>query len=1118
MDAHDTEGTDGHFELTQGAADHLRGLRDRASVLQAIDLYAWRRFEKRVERWRLAGCKREERADGGSYKRTRPDAATFYLENKRTKPNDVPFYLENMDRDPCDVSDEFMDTISGDQLGLGGVPFAGDLEQWRASFGFHQWPEGWAGPKLTQACLFRMTPHEKIFADATSTKLKVGAQVEYSLKAQILMHMHGQYKSTGGRGSRHRVADPNVPEHDVWTNVIPYPMGYVSPFTNAPWPPNTVAEALMPLISEAYRAGLMTAAGGFPDIVATAAPLPSQAVQRAAVAAAFGPEAHLAALQQVAQAAATPQVTTPSGLTVDVDVPTEDPIPQLDNWEERSRQMVRAPSADVAEAFRTEIVVPVSTTNPRNTLDMYRVGGGFGNAEIGILSTEEFQSLGGISDGGLLYRTDNLWRARGLDYRHFMRQRVPSRAVGDARALVQYPAERAVSLDALVVTHNSRHYHLGREDGTRRLLPHLGQNEAYWAARPGLNDDSRRRLEIGLGQAPLTNFDVFLRDLIERPRFIQDMRKQALDSATFGTHRRSIETLFPKFVSRIGTTHELLLPKMQLMNTLVTIVTKARPGGRWTGDRDVDHVDPEAKQGWVVLPYSPENGITLPAYDVFVRHIIKYRGPSREYQEPVFSNGRQESGATNAQYRESVVLGHVNTKLFEGTLNHLNRTEYEQGYPAHLVYHWRSLWMTFVFFWRASGEDGGPYRMMGRAAINPNNGNGLTQYRPHEPFQEGTPVSERSDRRWFDVWGNPRRLSAERNDEFAGVPLPSQYGMEAAIAQGSDAARAIAMNAQAPDGLRYSMGERLFNDATRFATLMHPEDAYRIENPTGAFIPPTEVRVSARALSALFLQEQLRRPHTQRVDSDGYMLPVWPSAADHYEGQCGPLLAALHRPRPDHASRSQFENSSNPAKWEPVSYSDPWFVEDPVRPAVPGSLGANREHVYKSGVLLQLAQATDHRRHATQCLEKLADDERTRQRELEERMDGERRRPPRPVDPEAERLGALADRVQAASERADRDYATEDEEDYMEEDAPQQPPPNQIVQRDGGGGPPTLNLRYAYLGDPRDPDAPGHGGQPPSSDSSGDEDNSESEGSDAEEHARPFEARSARDRRSALGV
>ena len=1068
MDAHDTEGTDGHFELTQGLADHFTGFRDRARVLQDIDLYAWRRFAKRAEMKRLANCEpSEERADGGGGKRTRLAGATFHL--------------ENMDLDPCKVSDEYMDAISGDQLGLGGLPFEGDMEQWRASFGFHRWPEGWAGANLTQACLFRMTPHEKIFADETSAKIKVGAQVEYGLKAQILMHMHSQYKSTGGRGSRHRVADPNVPEHDVWTRVIPYPMGYVSPFTNAPWPQNTVTEALMPLISEAYRAGLMTAAGGFPDIMATAAPLPRLAVQQAA---ALGAAAHITALREIAQQAATPQVTTPSGETINVvATPTEDPIPQIDNWEERSREMARAPNDDLAWAFRTDIVVAVSEQNPRLSFDMYRLGSMLFNAEIGILSTQEFRCLGGISDGGLLHRTDNLWRARGLDYRHFMRQRVPSRAVGDARALLQYPAERAVSLDALVVTHNSRHYHLVREDGTRRLSPHLGQNEAYWTVRPMINDDSRRRLEIGLGQAPLTNFDMFLRNLIERPRYIQETRERALGNRLSYLHGVNIDAWFPKFVSRIGTTHELLLPKMQLMNTLVTIVTKARPGGGWTGDRDMDHVDAEAKQGWVVLPYSPENGITLPAYDVFVRHIIKYRGPSREYEEPVFSNGLQESGATNAQYRESAVLGHVNNKLFGGTLTRDNRREYEQGYPASQFSYWRSIWMTFVSFWRASGEDGGPYRMMGRAAINPRNGNGLTQYRPHEPFQEDTPVSERSDRRWSDVWGNPRRLSAERKTEFAGAPLPSHYGMETAIAEGTDTARAIASNAQAPDGLRYSMGERLFNDATRFATLMHPEDAYRIENPTGAFIPPTEVRVSARALSALFLQEQLRRPHTQRVDSDGYMRPVWPSAADHYEGQCGPLLAALHRPRPDQAFQSQFENYSNPARWEPVSYTDPWFVEDPGRLAdrnVPASLGANREHVYKSGVLLQLAQANDYRHHATQCLEKLADDAERQLQEVRERMDGERRRPPRPVDPEAERLGAVADRVQAASERADRDYATEDEDDMMM--------------------------------DPRDPAHPGHG-RPPSSDSSGDEDNSESEDSDAVEHERPFEARAAGGRR-----
>ena len=1046
MDAHDTEGTDGHFELTQGAADHLRGFRDRASVLQAIDLYAWRRFEKRVERWRLADCKREERADGGSYKRTRPDAATFYLENKRAKPNDVPFYLENMDRDPCEVSDEFMDTISGDQLGLGGVPFPGDLEQWSASFGDLKWPEGWAGPQLTQACLFRMTPHEKIFADATSTKIRVGAQVEYSLKAQILMHMHGQYKSTGGRGSRHRVPDPNVPEHDVWTDVIPYPMGYVSPFTNAPWLQNTVTEALMPLISEAYRAGLMTAAGGFPDIVATAAALPSLAVQQAAAASA---EAHITALQQLAQQAATPQVTTPSGETIAVAMPTEDPIPQIDNWEERSREMARAPSVDLAWAFRTDIVVPVSEQNPRLSLDMYRAGSLLSTVEIGTISTEEFRCLGGISDGGLLHRTDNLWRARGLDYRHFMRQRVPSRAVGDARALLQYPAERAVSLDALVTTHNSRHFHLAREDGTRRLIPHLGQNEAYWTVRPMINDDSRRRLEIGLGQAPLTNFDMFLRDLIERPRYIKEMRQQAIENKLSYVHGRNIDTWFPEFVSRIGTTHELLLPRMHIMNTLVTIVTKGRPGGRWTGIQDFDHVNQEAKQGWIVLPYSPENGITLPAYDVFVRHIVKYRGPSREYEGPVFSNGLQLAGATNAQYRELVVLGHVNNKLLAGTFTRQDRAEYEQGFPANLFANWDALWTRFTRFWRGGdGEDGGPARMMGRAAINSETGNGMAASYPHEPFQEGAVPSER---RWFNVWGNPRRLSAQRKAEFAGAPLPSHHGMEMAIAEGSSEARAIASNAQAPDGLRFSMRERFFNDTAEFATLVHPDDVDRITTPPPeGGSAPTEVRVSARRLSALFLQEQLRRP-TQDTGPGGYMRP-WPSMSTAYKNQCGPLLVALHRPLADQAQRSQFENYSNPARWEPVSYSDPWFVEDPVSPAdrnVPASLDANRKHVYKSGVLLQLCDASSHRGHATRCLERLANDA-NRQLQEAQRMDGERRRPPRPV-----------------------------EDDFTMMDA-------------------------------RDPDHPGHGRPPTPSDSSGDEDNSESEDSDAEEHHRPFEARAAR--------
>ena len=737
-------------------------------------------------------------------------------------------------------------------------------------------------------------------------------------------------------------------------------------------------------------------------------------------AAAQGAEAHLAALQQIAQ-----QAATPSGETINV--PTEDPIPQIDNWEERSRQMVRAPSDELAQAWRSDIVVAVDMENPRLTFDMYRVGSMLGNAEIGTVCTEEFQCLGGISDGGLLHRTYNLWRARGLDYRHFMRQRVPSRAVGDARALLQYPAERAVSLDALVITHNSRHHHLAYEDGTRRLISHLGQNEAYWMTRPRMNDDSRRRLEIGVSQAPLTNFDMFLRGLIERPRYIKEMRQQALDSATFYVHGRNIDTFFPEFVSRIGTTHELLVPKMQLMNTLVTIVTKGRPGGRWLGDQ-FDHIDEEKKQGWVVLPYSPENGITLPAYDVFARHIIKHRGPSREYDEPVFSNGRQESGATNAQYRESVVLGHVNNKLLAGTFTRQNRAEYEQGFPARLFSEWDALWTKFTRFWRSGdGENGGPYRMMGRAAINDETGNGMEAYRPYEPFREGTVVSER---RAFNVWGNPRRLSAERNAEFAGAPLPSHHGMEAAIAEGSSEARAIANNAQAPDGLRFSMRERFFNDTAEFATLVHPDDVESIEGGSA----PTTVRVSARRLSALFLQEQLRRP-TQGTDSDGFMRP-WPSMTTAYKNQCGPLLVALHKPLADQAQRSQFENYSNPARLEPVSYSDPWFVEDPVRPAtrdVPASLGANREHVYKSGVLLQLAEASDHRGHAMRCLERLANDETRRQRELQERMDGERRRPPR--DPEADYWGAAADRGEAASEQAGRDYATEDEDNSESEDS-----------------------------------------------------------------------------------
>jgi len=288
--------------------------------------------------------------------------------------------------------------------------------------------------------------------------------------------------------------------------------------------------------------------------------------------------------------------------------------------------------------------------------------------------------------------------------------------------------------------------------------------------------------------------------------------------------------------------------------------------------------------------------------------------------------------------------------------------------------------------------------------------------------------------------------------------------MEVAIAEGSSEARAIASNAQAPDGLRFSMRERFFNDTAEFATLVHPDDVDRITTPPPeGGSAPTEVRVSARRLSALFLQEQLRRP-TQGTDSDGYMRP-WPSMSTAYKNQCGPLLVALHRPLADQAQRSQFENYSNPARWEPVSYSDPWFVEDPVRPAdrnVPASLDANREHVYKSGVLLQLCDASSHRGHATRCLF-LLQAEAHRQLQEAQRMDGERRRPPRAVDPEAERLGALADRVQAASERADRDYATEDEDDYA-------------------------------MMDSRDPDHPGHGRPPTPSDSSGDE----SAGSDVE--------------------
>ena len=1070
MDVHDPQGTDGYLELTQGAAKQFAtGYKSRKEVLKAIDQYAWERFKTKAE---------ESEVRRGKRKGVRVGAITWHLEN-----------MDNANAD----SPEFVDPLSGNELAKGGIQDDLDTDAWRASFGDLECPEEWQGTSRTYKCLFRITPDEKIFVDDRSTKTIVGVQVEYMHKTQVILHMHEQYKTTGGKGSRHRVPNPDRPGQDMWTNLIEYPAGYVSPITNAPWPGSVSQGSLMPLIVEAHKAGLMTADGGFPNIVATAAPRPSVAVMRAAAEELENEGVHLAALQQLGQEQLAAAV-------VDAPPPlTEDPIPQIDDWEARSRdrRIVRLGRLETVQ-LQSSIFVPVAQgIDALFTVDMYKVGSVLGQEEIGTITSDEFEWLGWIKDGGLLHRTDNLWKARGLNYRHFVRFRSPSRATGD-KGLLQYPGERAVSLDALVLTHNSRHYAYARENDVRKLMPMRGLNEQFW--RENWNRDiTRRMLEIGTSQADPHQFDHFLENLIERPRFIDGMRSDAIQRAVSDAHKKRIEDTFPKTVNNITTTPDALLPadRMSIINALVTVVIEGTPSAPPTTFRGT--------QGWIELDYDPGYGVKFPGYTVYLRYIIKYRGRDNvAYEDPRFQGALQVSGMDNGTRMDATALGNENEALLGGIYDErfVRETQtpgFEDDEEAEEYARFR--FAQYSNYWRTNGENGGPWLQTGRAAIS-GNGNGMIEARLLPPFPRSqdreTSLPHRSF--WPVLWGYPQKLllahkrhgmyDDPERELFPGTPLPPDHGIDQARIDFPDStlqSRRIATNAQAPHGMCFSMAGRWFHNIDDFKLLLHPEDATEAERVPGTLARgealPTmrKVRVSARALSALFLQEQLRRPQ-QEPDTDGRYNPP-PSAASWRSEECGPLLAALHRPI-DFTTGTMHQDSpglNNPNRLEPVSYADPWYSEDPWQLEVRMRTEAEdipARSVYKSGMLLQLARRGEYEEKVRTYLDRLK-----REATAAGRMDGERRRPPRePLSSE-----------------------------QLLQPAPL-PPPNQVVQREG---PPTLNLRYAYLGDPRDPAALGHG-RPPSSDSDEDEGASASSAdSDDTQHEQPYAARSAQQRYAA---
>ena len=238
------------WELPTGNSPKAKRLR-----LQALDSKAWERFQM------AAAANKCDDAPRQRTKRSRLDA-----------------HLTNIG-DPDSV--DYRCAITFFDMGAGFNPEDPTDGRWGRLFPNAHFPATW---RKSPGCIFRLTPHDAIF-DEDGNVLGGAVEVEYVLKANLVLQMQEQFRESRGAGFRTRVPDPDRPGYDTWTPYVEFPLGYKNPLTGHPFSEELYEECLMPLIVEAAaagpdgRPGVMTLAGGFVDTPASGAPSSMRARQ-----------------------------------------------------------------------------------------------------------------------------------------------------------------------------------------------------------------------------------------------------------------------------------------------------------------------------------------------------------------------------------------------------------------------------------------------------------------------------------------------------------------------------------------------------------------------------------------------------------------------------------------------------------------------------------------------------------------------------------------------------------------------------------------------------------------------------------------------------------------------
>lgn len=238
------------WELPTGKSKEAKQKR-----LQALDSKAWERFQM------AAAANECDDAPRQRTKRSRLDA-----------------HLTNIG-DPDSV--DYRCAITFFDMGAGFNPEDPTDGRWGRLFPNAHFPATW---KKGSGCIFRLTHHNAIF-DEDGNVLNGAVEVEYVLKANLVLQMQEQFRASSGSGFRTRVPNPDMPGYDMWTPYVEFPLGYKNPLTGFPFSAELYEECLTPLVVEAAaagpdgRPGVMTLAGGFIDTPAPGAPASMRARQ-----------------------------------------------------------------------------------------------------------------------------------------------------------------------------------------------------------------------------------------------------------------------------------------------------------------------------------------------------------------------------------------------------------------------------------------------------------------------------------------------------------------------------------------------------------------------------------------------------------------------------------------------------------------------------------------------------------------------------------------------------------------------------------------------------------------------------------------------------------------------